>query len=238
MMKEMDMRFAAINTWYDFAKEIKHSNRYFIKSDIIDRISEIITKYSSTIAINTLVFRARIGSSKDYNKGIIPLSASEMGFPPVEKTRNGRSNPQGISYLYSASDIETAIAEVRPWKSAHVSIGHIYITKNLNVIDITSERDEHNPYEDEMRSVINFELSRPINPSEADMEYIPTQFLAEMIKNQGFDGIIFNSSMGPGRNITIFKEDHIQVVKTELYLVDDIKYQYRRSGTRRGEIWI
>jgi len=45
-----------------------------------------------------------------------------MGAPPNEKVSDGRGNPKGISYLYTANSIETAIYEVRPYLEDKITV--------------------------------------------------------------------------------------------------------------------
>ena len=51
-------------------------------------------------------FRARISDKKGFPK-------KYMGNPPSLLTKSGRANPEGISYLYLANNIETTLFEVR-----------------------------------------------------------------------------------------------------------------------------
>ncbi len=48
------------------------------------------------------------------------------------------------------------------------------------------------------------ELSRPIGARRRDAEYLPTQFLCELIKTEGFDGVLYSSGLGHGHNVALF----------------------------------
>lgn len=48
------------------------------------------------------------------------------------------------------------------------------------------------------------ELSRPIGSARRDAEYLPTQFLCELIKTNGFDGVLYKSGLGDGYNVALF----------------------------------
>jgi hypothetical protein len=72
---------------------------------------------------------------------------------------------------------------------------------------------------------LSTELAKPIDPNLADIEYIPTQFLAEFIKNSGYKGLKYKSSLGPGDNIIFFSDEYVEFIKTVLYNVDDIEYK-------------
>ena len=46
-------------------------------------------------------------------------------------------------------------------------------------------------------------FSVPITPEERD-NYLITQFITEIIRQVGFDGVLFKSSVGKGYNVVIF----------------------------------
>ena len=42
------------------------------------------------------------------------------------------------------------------------------------------------------------DLAKPISTNEAEIEYLPTQSLTEVVKDWGFDGMWYPSAMGTG----------------------------------------
>ncbi len=69
-------------------------------------------------------------------------------------------------------------------------------------------------------------LSRPIRSGDSELEYVPTQYLAEFFRLKGFDGLCFDSSLCTGKNIVLFDPEnavasgdveHITVSKKILY---------------------
>lgn len=83
-----------------------------------DIVEYSIQYWSNALSPETCYFRARVNKIDEID--VKPLS--DMGAPPREATRPGRLNPTGIPYLYLSSDKETAIAEVRPWMGANVTV--------------------------------------------------------------------------------------------------------------------
>lgn len=67
------------------------------------------------------------------------------------------------------------------------------------------------------------ELSKPILPRDAQLEYLSTQYLCELIKHCGFDGVIYKSSVGDGDNYAIFTDSKVQSLDVEVYFVNDIE---------------
>ncbi len=51
------------------------------------------------------------------------------------------------------------------------------------------------------------ELTRPVQPAGAAIDYIPSQYLCEFIKKSGFDGVVYRSSVSDGINLALFDPD-------------------------------
>jgi hypothetical protein len=51
------------------------------------------------------------------------------------------------------------------------------------------------------------ELTRPVLPSGAAIDYIPSQYLCEFIKNRGLDGVVYRSSVSDGINLALFNPE-------------------------------
>lgn len=212
--------------WDNFKDEIKHSNRFFpeAKNDIFnDRIDEIL-QYRTVFTEKLDLFRARLG--------VQPIA--KMMAPPAELATAGRANPRGISYLYCAIDEPTCIAEIRPWKGATVTVAHVIPKKKLKLVGLFSDPispfDFESPYEileiDKILSSFIQELSTPVDPNKSEIEYLPTQYITELIKTKGFDGILFDSAMGPGNNVVIFDENNVDAKSIQIMEVNNIIYNY------------
>jgi hypothetical protein len=68
------------------------------------------------------------------------------------------------------------------------------------------------------------ELSKPITPEVAELEYLPTQYLCELIKKSQFDGVKFQSSVGDGVNYTLFNQSKIKAVTVSSHYITGLKY--------------
>ncbi|WP_179292704.1 RES family NAD+ phosphorylase [Bacillus sp. 7884-1] len=210
----------------NFKDEIKHCNRFFpeAKNDIFnDRIDEIL-EYRTVYTEKVDLFRARLG--------VHPIG--KMMAPPAKLATAGRANPRGISYLYCAIDEPTCIAEIRPWKGATVTVAHVIPKKKLKLVGLFSDPispfDFESPYEileiDKILSSFIQELSTPVDPNKSEIEYLPTQYITELINTKGFDGIFFDSAMGPGNNVVIFDENNVDAKSIQIMEVNNIIYNY------------
>ena len=72
-------------------------------------------------------------------------------------------------------------------------------------------------------TLLGSELSKPIIPREANLEYLPSQYLCELLKKIGFHGIVYKSSVADGSNYVIFNDRKLKAVTTYQYKITDIK---------------
>lgn len=105
----------------------------------------------------------------------------------------GRLNPEGIPYLYLASDPATAVAEIRPWVRARVSVGWFRTIHDLHVVDLRPEAvQDLEP--DDPAVWASFMLRFPAHRSDP-LAYVATQFLAEKLKSEGLDGPVYSTAV-------------------------------------------
>ncbi|MGH1276641.1 RES family NAD+ phosphorylase [Bacillus cereus] len=216
--------------WSRFSKEIKNVNRFFMQNSLQGEIVDLIKQKEIIIHEDMKFFRARIGYEVEDNK-IFPYGKDKMGKPSAQLSSNGRANPRGISYLYSASDEDTAISEVRPWKSAIVSLIKLIPKRSLSVIDLTltilSSPFHSNNLRMDMELIrllesLSNEFSKPVSPFDGDIDYLPTQYIAELIKIEGFDGFKFKSSLADGDNYVFFNEEDFEFMETSAHIIENI----------------
>ena len=79
-------------------------------------------------------------------------------------------------------------------------------------------------YDVEFLCHLGSELSKPITPDVAELEYLPTQYLCELIKKSQFDGVKFQSSVGNGVNYTLSSQSKIKPISVLSYYIKQLKY--------------
>ena len=79
---------------------------------------------------------------------------------------------------------------------------------------------------------LGLELSRPVKISYNELDYLPTQYLCELIKSIGYDGLIYNSFLGDGYNILIYNDDKLKCVETWTVEITNIKHEYQKVDHR------
>lgn len=221
--------------WEAFREELKHRNRFFPKNvpeeDLLGKLVGYLNAHRS--ALVTTVYRART------LERVVPYSVAEMGKPPENIVSHGRANPFGIPYLYAASDITTAIAEIRPHTGGAVCVAAFKMDANARIADLRDPRATVSPFElseeDDIQMLHRYmgylcrlgdELSKPILPKEAHLEYLPSQYLCEFIKHCGYDGVIYKSSVASGVNYAMFNESKLSATDVKQYKINSITVDY------------
>jgi RES domain-containing protein len=189
------------------------------------------------------LFRARIyaGSEQGSRYGLADLTA-----PPPEKTPAGRANRVGQPVLYMANDLQTAIAEIRPWKHAAVAIATMQVQKELRVLDLTASAAITSPFgfsdlnwAVEARHLLaRFaeELSRPVSLHDKVEEYRPSQLICDAVQKAGFQGIVYPSAVADGKNVVLF--DSPAATPQSLSHVRVTSVSYSHKSMSEGEpIW-
>jgi len=225
------------NPWEKFSCYLKERRRFTIQNEqlknFIKFLPDVLSGMESEIEEGKHFFRARIGPEDESE----PFPKEKMGTPPPEKTLiGGRANPPGIPFLYLADHLNTAISEIRPWKGAKISVATFITIKKLKLIDLTANFIIDDPFayagdlsflieDNAILRRLGEELSKPINPNKISIEYVPTQYVSEIIRNHGYDGMIYPSSLGETKNIVLFKEKSVKCEIVGLYEVDSVVYK-------------
>lgn len=250
--------FCRSDDWLRFVHYLRHTNRFALTDywqNFLSLLTDTAKKRVTTIARGSEFFRARKGitwvEEEFGGESPAPYSKLEMGSPAPRIAKEGRLNPAGIPYLYLASDIDTTIAEVRPWIGLEISVALFQTTRELRTVDtrhdepvelelvpggedLYMERDPttYSAQEKEQHiwGDINSAFSEPTSPNDSHLTYLPTQYLAELLKMKGYDGVIYKSSLNPsGYNLTLFDSDGALCGYRHVYQVGALKYESERT---------
>ncbi|MGY4253637.1 hypothetical protein ACVI1L_000705 [Bradyrhizobium sp. USDA 4516] len=201
----------ALIGWEALRDEMMYKNRWFLDQVIdTDRLENLLVHLPAD-DLPIQWHRARIRTSDTM------YTIDQMGAPPKRLATHGRANPPGIPYLYLGSLPETAVAEIRPHTGEVACVADFIVSGKLNAIDLRNPRKLVSPFLlaeagaiGQLRADIPFlerlgdELTRPVLPQGAAIDYIPSQYLCEFIKKSGYDGVIYRSSVSDGINLALF----------------------------------
>jgi hypothetical protein len=184
-------------------------------------------------------WRAQVGCDIRYREGTdadvaslfsqkVPFNQERMK-PRPHSAHEGRVNPKGIPCLYLATDENTAMAEVRPWLDASISVGRFLTVCDLKLIDCSKYHDRSldfgmffgNATPEALTygvwTQVDRAFSRPVTEDPSTAEYIPTQIIAEAFHRQGYDGLVYKSRLGAGHTVVLFDLDSAELVATYLF---------------------
>ena len=218
--------------WEKFAESIKYKNRFHSGMFNADAFASFLSIIAKPYSAGVNMYRARI------SKGRNGYEAKDMSAPPPDMRSAGRINPEGIGVLYLSSDNHTVLSEVRATTFDYVSIGTFRLAKEIKVVNL-SGISETSPflYQGELEKYaanrkvfreIAREIAKPLRRNDSQLEYLPTQFIAEFIKSQGYDGVEYASTLREGGyNIAVFDETLFECVGVNTVEVAKIQYEIR-----------
>ena len=239
-------RFILSDYWKEFVDEIIRTAQ---------KRTKVLEKGKSLVRarIGTSWIEFDDGDEQPY-----PISPHEMCHPPKNMAIAGRSNSKGIPCLYLATRIDTAVAEVRPWIGSEVTIGSFKVLSDLSLVDTSGDKPKsalsfyefvdigredinirkrpNHSYtsaekEEYVWGDINSAFSKPISPNDSPLKYLPTQYLSEKLKTEGYDGVAYRSSLNEeGYNIALFDPHKAKCIGCRMYEIKKVRYDFEESG--------
>lgn len=200
----------------DIEMRLERQNFHMVEPAMEALVAKIENDIATEVKAGSLWFRGRIGvidSAIHLGDHVVtrvatPYQDSAIGALPPPRAAAGRTNRQGVSVLYVASEIETALAEIRPHPSHLISVGGFRALKGLRVarFDLPIGPFSSSDTRLELFALIyhiDSLLSVPVIPEERH-RYAATQLLADVLIRHGFEGVIYRSSVGSGINLCAF----------------------------------
>jgi hypothetical protein len=234
-------------SWDDYrlyAERVRR-NRYIHTHDVsefLEAVRESARGREIELEKGWKFFRAQRGCSRK-NGDLKPYPSTRMR-PRADKATEGRVNPKGNPCLYGATDPATAVAEVRPRVEEIVSVALFRLSRNIKLVEFLTYHAEsgfssllqqhfdqpeptHAPeyVEKDVWTHIDKAFSEPVSRSDDRADYVPTQVIAEALKNGGYDGILYKSRLSlEGVNVALFDPRHARITARPcLHIVSDVK---------------
>lgn len=225
--------------WKNFCQSLMHENRFFIPNEttFFEHLSDIGDKAVLEHSQDKLLYRGRIAKS---NIDVEIFDTEHMLAPEAQDSVNGRANVQGIPVLYVSEDESTVVAELRGWIGSSISVGTLEPVRELRLVDLTNHDCYGSPFLSpditatfirlQMMRKLDTAFSSPLSDSDAQLRYVPTQYVAAFFKANGLDGIRYRSAMHRGGfNIALFDpKGSVKAVSVEYSKVDSIDYKTRQ----------
>lgn len=222
-------------------ERLREQNHFLVEAGFIKDIRPAVAYATSSVASGTRWHRARLGAPRRaanfHEIGAPPSYYYEpfqnqtLAAPPVGSTSAGRANRPGVSYLYLASDAETAAAEIRPHPGERVSLGCFTLTREQRVIDLRSHDLTKLWRSDEELQLLELIIAMErafatAAPPSNRSAYTVTQFLGEIFRQLGFDGVRFRSTVGDGDNLVLFDPSNAAWIEGSSRVIDVKRVRY------------
>lgn len=215
-----------------FIKEIQFKNRNPQDNSVLELLNEIETNPSHALRSGEFLYRSRLvtGSQRPHaEKGFWGYSQKESFVPPPEKTRDMRANYKFIPYLYCSRNPYISICEVRPRYGARVSVATIVVSQEMQMFDLTLAQKPKGltTAKENLCEDLAELFSQPVTQDDDVLDYIPTQYIAEYLKNLGYGGIMYHSAMNnssqeiDAANFVIFDYHKCEPIKSNLFCVEE-----------------
>lgn len=238
--------FASWESYERFARSVKHSSRYVLENESNEFLAGVIASSVSrrqTLAAYRILWRAQRGHGwtriDELSDAEVPGPHEATRMTPLANSaKEGRVNPKGIPCLYLNDDRDTAMSEVRPWLSEAISIAQFRTTKPLTLIDCRSSLNAATrldyflspPPTEEIEAAvwgaIGHAFSTPVTTDDSTADYAPTQILAESFRHAGFDGLVYQSMLGPGANVALFDIYAVELRNCFLFQPKKISFEF------------
>lgn len=209
-----------------------------VSDELRDKVESHLEQLFSTavehIDDSRRFYRARI---HEYDQ-VSAFDKVKMGAPPVLKAPLGRIQLAGQSMLYTAKNIQTAIAEIRPFFGSRVSVAEFSTLQgsSLRVLNLTQYEglldkglDKYSQQIQKTYKAMCFSerhFSRQAHPDEPS-KYLDTIYITQLIRDKEFDGIAYRSLLYKGGiNYAFFNPDQLECVSdAAVWTVKSVEYK-------------
>ena len=243
--------FKSWSSYDEFVKKTINTCRYIFDQSVQEFLDTVLATSKSRyrrVPQGTIFWRSQlvndwrpIQGKEHLHLGDEPCPLPPKRMKPLpHEAKEGRANPKGIPCLYVATDKNTAMTEVRPWLGSRISVGQLEIKKDITLVNCSVQHEEFFCYpkeppaekkEEAVWTNIGWAFSMPVTPNDSVADYIPTQIIAELFKNNGLDGIEYKSDLGKGHNIVLFDINIADIVNRFLYGTDKIDFSFKEVAS-------
>jgi RES domain-containing protein len=225
--------------WRDFEHRVKHQSRlllapvgekamtppeenYELARSMVDFVSDH-PAYIETLEPGTYLYRARTGANlRDLHRRISDNPKLEIGPPPAEAASPARLSAAGIPMLYTATEPDTACAEVTSHSHYRECIvASIRVEQPLRILNLSAIPEPVSifdaAYTSRATRLRDFEFYRDrmtqavTGDDQQAIEYLPSQLLTEAFRwwsSPHIHGIAYPSTAWKGgQNVALFFED-------------------------------
>jgi hypothetical protein len=186
-------------TWKYFKYDIQHNNRFHSTMVNGEILADFFKDCSISLKDKKRLYRARIS-----NNGV-PLKPKDMWSAPFGLASPGRLNASGIGYLYLSEDIMVCLQEIKASVNDICTVATFEVeTNDLKVVDLGQISNISIFTTPSLsRYLMNYDIFQDIDSAmiktsqknKSETEFVPTEFMSDLIKSTGADGIMYKSTL-------------------------------------------
>ncbi len=219
---------------YEFILQVKDglqkNNRFFVDECFLHKLNAIFEEAETSIEKGTILYRARKYNREEIDES--RLGTQFEGYNAEESFVNlgskwptsGRMNAQGITVLYVANDIRTAITELHPYFEEYYSVASIEVKNSLKIADLSKGWSTN---DDDFTRFLAVYVQEWVSQGSSEKDYVFPQYISSYCKFLGYDGIGYRSKYATrenvrnnlGINYTIFNHSKCKAIESKLYQV-------------------
>lgn len=226
--------YKAREDYQNFELDLKHKNRFFVDAKFVESLIKGVKLNDSILRKGTFYYRARIHKLEDQKEN--PFKSKEMFTQESKYATRGRANPDGISYLYLSQKKNTCIREVSPNYKDLLTIGEFVLKRDIRIINLVNSFPPSNDeYITSLNHSIRLTFSQLQLSDRPEIEYLPYQFICELIKNENYDGVLYNSSfnnpvLNVANNLVLFDSSLVSLDDSKCTLIQIKSTSYEYDG--------
>ena len=242
--------FKSWKSYRQFASRVRSQARFFRTvedEEFLRKVLRTSENRNRELPADFGLWRAQLGNDwrpidrNNPDAGEVPTAYPPYRMKPQPgRAKEGRANSKGIPVLYSSTRKKTAMSEVRPWIGSLISCAHFRTTRPMRLVDFSVNHGRSKTYycvepdaakrEEIVWTHIDKAFSEPTTPEEDFADYVPTQIIAEMFKNEGYDGLVYKSAFGErGFNIVLFNPDDAELKECTLFEANSLDFRFKQA---------
>lgn len=239
-LSNADSRQNAYQYLHKVCQGLQQTNRFFVDEEFLSQLKTIFELHKDICPTRKKLYRARVFSREEFHPE--KIGTQYEGFDAEQSFVNknakwasfGRMNPAGITVLYAASDISTAVSELHPYFGSMYSVATIKILQPLQIVDLSQSVSYCTSM---FLSSLSLEIQELLSHGSNEIDYILPQYISSYCKHLGYDGLVYRSKYvsrttaqsKKGLNFVIFNYNKCEVINSKLYEVDKLSIRLRKT---------
>jgi len=105
-----------------------------------------------------------------------------------------------------------------------------FLNRTFDAIAATSTPPSPDEFEQIVWAAIDTAFSEPVTPSDDVADYAATQTLAELFRNEGYDGIAYKSAFGAKAfSVALFDLDCAKQLNGQLHSAESVEFKFSKN---------